>query len=127
MLEHFCTGNSTALCTKLKDVSNVLDQLKHEDFESVRHLMSFRLLVERETPKNQIKLLTDDAYLSTVLLEEITNIHEYVRKFFVFLKSLQILTCDLPKAPLGKQARRPKADMSHFLTVFNFSFANFIQ
>lgn len=43
MMEHFCYGNAMALCSlDKKEVKEVLNIFKHEDFENVRHLKSFR-------------------------------------------------------------------------------------
>lgn len=91
-----------ALCTKIKNVEKVLKQFSHDDCESVRRLLSFRRLVERETAENRIKLLTDDEYFKTVLLLEIGKLHEHLRSFYVVLKCLHIMVNDLPKSPLGK-------------------------
>lgn len=104
MLEHFSYGNAMSLCTNFKNVAKLLDTFSHEDFENVRHLMSFRRLVENESPMNQIKLLTDDDYFKTVLLQEIEKIHKYTRNLHIFLRCLHVLTRDLPKTPVGKQA-----------------------
>lgn len=103
MLEHFSQGNAMALCTKTKDIPKLLDQFSHEDFEDVRHLLSFRKLVEGAPPKERITLLTDDAFFRKILQEELMKLHEYLYTFHFFLKCLHTLVADLPKYPLGKQ------------------------
>lgn len=103
MLEHFSQGNARALCVKTKDISKILDQFSHDDLEDVRHLLSFRKLVENSTPEDRIALLTDDAFLKKTILIELTNLHKYLYTFHFFLKCLFELVSDLPKYPLGKQ------------------------
>ncbi|RZC34411.1 origin recognition complex subunit 3 [Asbolus verrucosus] len=104
MLEHFSYGNAMALC-KRKNINSVLVEFNHDDFENVRRFLSFRKLVESESPENKILLLTDDDYFRKVLKKEIKKITKYIANLHLFLKCLQILVCDLPKAPLGKQVR----------------------
>lgn len=103
MLEHFSCGNAMALCTKSKDISKVLNQFSHEDFENVRHILSFRKLVENSSPKERIALLTDDTHLKKILQIELMKLHKYLYTFHFFLKCLHIMVADLPKYPLGKQ------------------------
>lgn len=112
MLEHFCYGNAMALCYNNKEgIKQILTDFTHEDYENVRHVMSFRKLVENESYENRISLLTDDDYLKNVLLQELNKINKYTRRLHVFLKCLLICVEDLPKAPLGKQVR----DLEFFL------------
>lgn len=103
MLEHFSQGNAMALCTKGKEVPKFLHQFSHDDFENVRHLLSFRKLVEASPPKERIQLLTDDTHFKEVLQKELIKLHEYLYMFHVFLKCLHVMVADLPKYPLGKQ------------------------
>lgn len=106
MLEHFSRGSHLALCTNRKQVRKVLDSFEHEDFENVRrNCLSFRSLVESESPKNQIKLLDDDTYFRSVLEKHLNEIFLYMNKLHVLLRGLKILVEDLPKTPLGKQIR----------------------
>lgn len=103
MLEHFSQGNAMALCTKAKEIPKILDQFSHEDLEDVRHLLSFRKLVESSSPKERIALLTDDASFKETLQVELMKLHTYLYTFHFFLKCLHVLVTDLPKYPLGKQ------------------------
>lgn len=105
ILEHFSSGNAMALCTDLKNAKIVLDEFNRDDFEDVRHLLSFRKFVESHSAKERIKLLTDDGFLKKKLLEELISFHEYLFVFHVFLNLLHILVEDLPKTPLGKHVR----------------------
>ncbi|XP_025829507.1 origin recognition complex subunit 3 isoform X2 [Agrilus planipennis] len=105
MLEHYSYGNAMALCTDQKHLKSLLNEFTHDDFENVRHLISFRSLVENEQPDNRIKLLTNDDFLKDVLHQEITTFLEYLRTFHLFLKCLYVLVQDLPNNPLGKQFR----------------------
>ncbi|GJQ82482.1 hypothetical protein Trydic_g14472 [Trypoxylus dichotomus] len=84
MLEHFSYGAAMTLCTK-RNSNDVIEKFSHEDCENVRRLLSFRRLVDNESNRNKIKLLTDDDYFKSVLQEEIF--------------------ADLPKNQLGKQIR----------------------
>lgn len=93
-----------ALCNLNKGTTKqVIKEFLHEDLESVRHLMSFRKLVENESYENRINLLTDDDYFRAVLSAEIIKIQKYIRRLHIFLECLLILVRDLPKTPLGKQ------------------------
>ncbi|XP_030747347.1 origin recognition complex subunit 3 isoform X2 [Sitophilus oryzae] len=103
MMEHFCYGNAMALCSlDRNDVKNTLNIFKSEDFENVRHLKSFRQLVESESYQNQINLLTNDVYLKGVIFENIVILQKYIRRLHIFLRCLYILVSDLPGHPLGK-------------------------
>ncbi|CAG9769059.1 unnamed protein product [Ceutorhynchus assimilis] len=106
IMEHFCYGNAMALCQLNRhDVKEILEVFTHEDFENVRHLMSFRKFVESEPYENQIRLLTDDEYFKLIVHEKIIIIQRYIRGFHVVLKCLYTLVSDLPGAPLGKNYR----------------------
>ncbi|XP_017783134.1 PREDICTED: origin recognition complex subunit 3 [Nicrophorus vespilloides] len=104
MLEHFSTGNAKALCIT-HGFSEVLKNFSKEDFENVRMLHSFRRFVEAESPKNQIELLTDDKYFQKAIKKELNKLIYYMNNLVVLLECLNILTADLPKAPLGKTFR----------------------
>lgn len=102
MLEHFSYGNVMILCSKRNQSDNI-SQLNHDECESLRHLLSFRSLVENESYQNRIKLLTDDSYFKTVLNSQICKIQQYLNTFHLFLKCLSMLVADLPENSLGKQ------------------------
>lgn len=121
MLEHFSQGNVIALCTKPKDISKILDQFSHEDLEDVRHLLSFRKLVESSPPKERIALLTDDDVFKKTLQVELMKLHKYLYTFHFFLKCLHVLVTDLPKYPLGKQVKhQAKENPIIFFTTLLF-------
>ncbi|XP_074034724.1 origin recognition complex subunit 3 isoform X3 [Leptinotarsa decemlineata] len=104
--EHFSYGNAMALCSMDKRVTTeVIDSFSHDDLENVRHLLSFRKLVEGESYENRIKILTDDDYFKQILRDEIKKLQKYIRRFHMFLYILCVLVRDLPKAPLGIQVR----------------------
>lgn len=104
MMEHFCHGNAMVLCDLDRHKTNeLIKNCDHDTLENVRHLMSFRKLVESESYENRIKLLTDDNHFRLVLKEEIIKIQKYIRRLHIFLECLLILVADLPQAPLGKQ------------------------
>lgn len=104
MMEHFCHGDSMVLCNLDKrKTTELIKNFDHKSLENVRHLKSFRKLVENETCENKIKLLTDDIYFRDVLNHEVIKIQKYIRRLHLFLQCLLILVADLPKAPLGTQ------------------------
>nr|XP_023028487.1 origin recognition complex subunit 3-like [Leptinotarsa decemlineata] len=104
--EHFSYGNAMALCSMDKRVTTeVIDSFSHDDLENVRHLLSFRKLVEGESYENRIKILTDDDYFKQILRDEIKKLQKYIRRFHMFLYILCVLVRDLPKAPLGIQVK----------------------
>lgn len=105
MLEHFSHGNAMTLCTK-KNPTDIISKFDHYDCENVRHLLSFRKLVESESDINKIKLLTNDNYFKSVLNEEICKLQQYLNRFHLFLRCLKILVANLPKNPIGKQVSK---------------------
>ncbi|KAL1512990.1 hypothetical protein ABEB36_002482 [Hypothenemus hampei] len=106
MMEHFCYGNAMALCQiEKKEAKYILECFSHDDCENVRHLMSFRKMVESESYENRIKLLTDDVYFKDVVFEKVTNLQKYIKRLHIFLKCVHVMVEDLPGFPLGKNLR----------------------
>nr|XP_022902231.1 origin recognition complex subunit 3 [Onthophagus taurus] len=105
MLEHFSFGNAMTLCTNYKKLKTILKDFDHESCENARRILSFRKMVEKESPENQIKLLTDDDYFKESLKNEIQNVIRYLHLYHLLLKCLFALTKSLPKQPLGKEIR----------------------
>ncbi|ERL84124.1 hypothetical protein D910_01470 [Dendroctonus ponderosae] len=106
MMEHFSHGNAMALCLMEKTaIKNVLVDFNHEDCENVRHLLSFRNLVESEPYEQRIKLITDDEYFKQAVCDKVVAIQRYIKRLHVFLRCLHALVYDLPGSPLGKNLR----------------------
>lgn len=107
MLEHFSVGNAYSLCDDFAVAEQRLDDLADDDVESIRRLMSVRQYVEtRKDPQDIINLLCDEDYfLARMKTELLPNVHQFIDMFFLALKSLYILMCDLPKSLYGKQLR----------------------
>lgn len=107
MLEHFSVGNAYSLCDEFAVAEQRLEDLADDDLESIRRLMSVRKYVEtRKEPQDIINLLCDEDYfLDRVKTELLPNVHQFINIFFIALKSLYILMCDLPKSLYGKQLR----------------------
>ncbi|CAG9771445.1 unnamed protein product [Ceutorhynchus assimilis] len=128
MMEHFCYGNAMALCqVEKKDVKEVLTIFTHEDFENVRHLLSFRAFVESEPYTNRILLIIDDEYFKVRVFEKIVIIQRYIKRLHIFLKCLYTLVSDLPGAPLGKNYREIYAHAVHKPIVKSNEYAKCLQ
>lgn len=81
-------------------------RLSRTEIEQIRHLPSFRPLVESlEDPTDVIAMLEDDEYIMNALGPLVRNIYCYFMKFHCYMRVLIILVKDLPHAPLGKHLR----------------------
>lgn len=107
MLEHFSSGTAYALCEEPSVATKRLDDLSDCDVESIRKLMSVRRYVEtRSDPQDIINLLCDEEYfIDRLRAELLPNVYQFIDTFYVALKSLHVLMCDLPKSSYGKQLR----------------------
>lgn len=107
MLEHFSGGTPYSLCEDLATAIARLDSLTGDDVDDIRGLLSVRAYVEsRSDPQDIINLLCDEDYfverLSTELLP---GVYQFIDTFYIALRSLHVLMCDLPKSSYGKQVR----------------------
>ena len=101
LLEHFCNRPLSSLLIEIDD-----DSLTHEDCENIRRTcQSFRDLVESESPRKRIKLITNDEYLGINLGSLVINFKRYLFHFYCSLKILVTLIEDLPRNELGKHIR----------------------
>lgn len=115
MLTHYSQGAAYAVCTPSsarsmetieKMSSNERDMLSHKEIEQIRHLPSFRPLVEAiENPAQVIAILTDDEAMMNALGPIVRNIYCYFMKFHCYMRVLLILVKHLPQSPLGKHLR----------------------
>lgn len=69
--------------------------------------MSVRRYIETlRDPQDIINLLCEDAVFADRLKEEwLPNVHGFIQTFYVALRALHILMCDLPRSPFGKHYR----------------------
>ncbi|XP_034256218.1 origin recognition complex subunit 3 [Thrips palmi] len=106
MMQHFHGKDWTVLTCSPEELPSAVKLLSKQDIESVRKLPSVRKHIETLCSKaDQISWLKDDTFVKGEIVKLLTNIHKYVHSFFATLKCLNILTCDLPGAPLEKQLR----------------------
>lgn len=107
LLDQYSRGNAYAVCaTTFKQAKKNIDHLKHDDFETIRRLPSFRPYVESLLPKNPAHVLSifeSNKFLQTQLIDMIRNIYIYFFKFHGYIRFLWTLVKDLPKSPLGKR------------------------
>lgn len=112
MLTHYSQGAVYAVCTPSciqsmeiiqKMSGNEFEHISHEEIEQIRHLPSFRPLVESlKSPSEVIAMLSDDEFLMNALGPLVRNIYCYFIKFHCYMRVLMIVVKDLPHAPLGK-------------------------
>ncbi|XP_034103832.1 origin recognition complex subunit 3 [Drosophila albomicans] len=106
LMEHYFAGNAFALCTSYTKALGRIQQLTHDDVETIRRLPSFRPYVEQINDcKRIIAVLTDDDYLKKKLPQ---LLRDCLLHFMLFRSSLEFFTelvGDLPRCPLGKLRR----------------------
>lgn len=108
LLNHYSNGNAYALCSiTFQQAKTTIKKLKHNDFELIRRLPSFRPYVEALLTNNQAQLVIDIFQIDEKLREQlfglIQNLYIYFLKYFGQLRILWTLVRDLPNAPMGKR------------------------
>lgn len=106
LMEHFFAGNAYALCTSYGLALGRIQQLTHDDVETIRRLPSFRPYVEQINDcKRIIAILTDDEYLKKKLPQLLRDCLLHFMLFRTCLEFFTELVGDLPRCPLGKLRR----------------------
>ncbi|KAH8384781.1 hypothetical protein KR093_008289 [Drosophila rubida] len=106
LMEHYFAGNAFALCTNYNKALGRIQQLTHDDMETIRRLSSFRPYVEQINDcKRIIAVLTDDDYLKKKLPQLLRDCLLYFMLFRSCLEFFTELVGDLPRCPLGKLRR----------------------
>lgn len=106
LMEHFFAGNAYALCTSYSLALGRIQQLTHDDVETIRRLPSFRPYVEQINDcKRIIAILTDDEYLKKKLPQLLRDCLLHFMLFRTCLEFFTELVGDLPRCPLGKLRR----------------------
>lgn len=108
LLDQYSRGNAYSVCaTTLKQAKKNIKHLKHDDFETIRRLPSFRPYVEamkdRKEYQHIIDIFENDEFLRKCLMQLVPNIYTFYSKFYGYLRFFWILVKDLPKTPFGKQ------------------------
>lgn len=108
LLDHYSNGNAYAVCSiKFQQAKKNIEKLKHNDFELIRRLPSFRTYVEALQINNQAQLIIDiferDEILRKQLFGLVQNVYVYFSKFYGQIRFLWTLVKDLPNAPMGKR------------------------
>lgn len=108
LLDQYSRGNAYSVCTYTFAQAKVnISKLRHEDFELIRQLPSFRPHIEsmlaNNQPKQVISLFEDDEFMRSHLTELVRQIFVYFMKFYGFIRLLWAFVKDLPNAPLGKR------------------------
>ncbi|XP_055311868.1 origin recognition complex subunit 3 [Sitodiplosis mosellana] len=105
LLDQYSRGNAYAVCaTTFKQAQKNISRLKHNDFETIRRLPSFRPYVDSmKNPAHVLAIFEDDDFLRTQLFDIVQNIYTFFAKFHGYIRLLWILVKDLPKSPLGKR------------------------
>lgn len=105
-MEHFFAGNAYALCTSYSVALGRIQQLSHDDVETIRRFPSFRPYVEQINDcKRIIAILTDDEYLKKKLPQLLRDCQLHFMLFRICLEFFTELVGDLPRCPLGKLRR----------------------
>ncbi|KAK3914880.1 Origin recognition complex subunit 3 [Frankliniella fusca] len=106
MSQHFFDKDWTALSCMPDELPSAAKHLSKTDIESVRKLPSIRKHIESlSSRKDQIAWITDDNFVKGEIVKLLTELHKYIEAFFTSLKCLNLLTSDLPGAPLEKHLR----------------------
>lgn len=106
LMEHFFAGNAYALCTSYSVALGRIQQLSHDDVETIRRFPSFRPYVEQINDcKRIIAILTDDEYLKKKLPQLLRDCMLHFMLFRICLEFFTELVGDLPRCPLGKLRR----------------------
>lgn len=106
LLDQYSRGNAYSVCsTTFQQAKKNIAHLKHEDFETIRRLLSMRPYVEgmMNDPKNVIAFFKDDEFLRRQLIYLVADVYTYFLKFYGYIRFLWTLVKDLPKSPLGKR------------------------
>ncbi|CAN9502077.1 unnamed protein product [Ophioblennius macclurei] len=105
LLEHFYSQPLSMLCCRKSETLIHLRQLGQREVEKIRQLPSFQRYVEKQSSQDQVKLMTDEAFLKEECHKLIKNLHKYHKSYYPTLRCLHTLTSSLPRYPLGKQIR----------------------
>lgn len=106
LLDQYANGNAYSLCaTTFDQAKKNIMQLKHDDFEVMRRLPSFRPYIESmmTEPAKVIAMFKDDEFFRVQLIGLIQTIYAYFYKFYGYVRLLWTLVKDLPNSPLGKR------------------------
>lgn len=106
MSQHFFDKDWTALSCLPEELPTAAKQLTKSDIESIRKLPSVRKHIESLSSRaDQIAWLKDDNYVKEETVKLLEELHKYIAEFFASLKCLNLMTADLPGAPLEKHLR----------------------
>lgn len=106
LLDQYSRGNAYSIySTTYHQAKKNIAQLKHEDFEMIRSLLSIRPFVEdmMDDPKNVLAFFKEDEFLHRQLIGLVRDVYTYFLKFYGYIRFLWTLVKDLPKSPLGKR------------------------
>ncbi|XP_031627137.1 origin recognition complex subunit 3 [Contarinia nasturtii] len=108
LLDQYSRGNAYSVCaTTFKQTQKNIKQLKHDDFETIRRLPSFRPYVEamkdRKEFRNIVDIFENDDFFRKHLMHLVQNIYEFNFKFYGYIRFFWTLVKDLPKTPFGKR------------------------
>lgn len=108
LLDQYSRGNAYAVCsTTFGQAKKNIDRMKHEDFELIRRLPSFRPYVEsmmsRAEYADVIAIFENDEFFRKQLVRLVRNIYTYFSTFYGYIRLLWILVKDLPGSPMGKR------------------------
>lgn len=107
LLDQYAHGNAYSVCaTTFEQAKKNILQLKHDDFEIIRRLPSFRPYIEamlEPQPQKVIDMFKNDEFFRKKLIELVQNIYTYLFQFYGYIRLLWTLVKDLPNPPMGKR------------------------
>lgn len=111
LLDQYSRGNAFSVSsTTFNQAKKNISKLKHEDFELIRRLPSYRPYIEailakadRKSAKHIIAIFEDDEYFRNHLIELVRNIYVYFAKFYGYIRIFWTMVKDLPNSPMGKR------------------------
>lgn len=105
MLEHFSGHTSAFLCCEKSERKKRIGNMSSTQLNNIRKLNSFRIAVEKSSPKDQASLLVDDKFTKEKIEEILDNLDCWYVRFCHLVKFVNSLTSGLSHSPLGRQVR----------------------
>ncbi|XP_067018831.1 origin recognition complex subunit 3-like isoform X2 [Acropora muricata] len=104
LMEHYYECPISVLCcVSPKCRKDILDKMTHKQVEMCRKTLSFRRFVENASAKEQLELLLEDSSTKEAIACMLNDLDQYHWNFFPILQCLHVITCNLPRHPLGKK------------------------
>jgi len=105
MIEHFTSHTSAFLCCEKSERKKQIANMSSTQLDKIRKLNSFRIAVEKSSPKDQAALLMDDKVTKDRIEDMLIDLDCWYVRCSHLVKFVNSLTGGLPYSPLGRQVR----------------------